>query len=159
MKNLDLDSIDVLSHIIKKMIEYQFSIDSKLYEINPLKVQKILYCCYGIVLAEHGMRLTKEHPKGWTYGPAFPRAYNAHCKNKFDLSKDPIDQDSFPEDIRNDIDDTIKHFGAFKTNTLVNWTHEVNGPWYISTQNGSNLYSDINDDLISHYFRIRVIKK
>lgn len=150
MENLELDSVQVLSHIIKKMIDYG-------YLINYTKVQKVLYCCYGVVLATYNKRLCKEHPKAWSFGPAFPRAYNAHKKNKYNLSDDPISSDGFPEDIRTDIDDTIKYFGKFKASSLVNWSHQVNSPWFISTNNGKELYTNINDDLIKFYFRDQVI--
>lgn len=42
--------------------------------ISKTQAQKLLYCCYGIVLAAFDERLTDEHPKAWPGGPIFPRA-------------------------------------------------------------------------------------
>ena len=76
MNDLNFDSIGVLAYIIKCCAKFN-------YFINYTKAQKLLYCCYGVILAQFNIRLTKEHPKAWQYGPVFPRAFNAQHKNLF----------------------------------------------------------------------------
>lgn len=42
------------------------------YEHNITKIQKLVYCAYGVVLAARGIRLCDESPKAGQYGPVFP---------------------------------------------------------------------------------------
>lgn len=67
--NQELDSLDMAAYIVKYCA-------MKNYFINLTKLQKLLYCCYGAVLAYSGIRLIKEHPKAWDHGPVFPRVYD-----------------------------------------------------------------------------------
>ena len=53
--------------------------------LNITKLQKLMYCCYGVVLAKTGLRLTDEHPEAWQYGPVFPDALK--CVQFFDLEE------------------------------------------------------------------------
>lgn len=51
------------------------------HPLNKTQAQKLLYCCYGAILAQFDERLTDEHPKAWPYGPVFPRTVNDINKN------------------------------------------------------------------------------
>ncbi len=145
------DSIGVISYIVKKCMEYG-------YDVNLIKAQKLLYCCYGTVLAQFNVRLCREHPKAWQYGPAFPRAYNAHRKNKIDYdAEDPISAPDCPDYIKYMVDATIQHFGKCKACELSDWTHREGSPWHVSSNNGEHLYEDISDSLIRIYFK-KIIK-
>ena len=53
---------------------------------NRTKAQKLLYCCYGAILAEFNERLTDEHPKAWMYGPVFPRTFNDINKKRLTVA-------------------------------------------------------------------------
>ena len=59
------DSLQVMAYIIKRCKQ-------KGIYVNITKLQKLLYCCYGVVLAKFGVRLTDERPEAWQYGPVFP---------------------------------------------------------------------------------------
>jgi uncharacterized phage-associated protein len=39
-------------------------------------LQAVLYIAYGIFLSERKIRITKEHPQMWRYGPVFARVYS-----------------------------------------------------------------------------------
>lgn len=149
MARFEYDSIGVLAHILKQCAALG-------YDCGYTKAQKLLYCCYGVVLAAYDARLTKEHPKAWQHGPAFPRAFNAHHKGRIDYSSDPI--------IKNDaefietIDSTIATFGKYTASALVNWSHRPGSPWSLCSADGQTLYIDIADQVITEYFKNHVLK-
>lgn len=146
-----------LTHIILKCADLG-------YEINLTKGQKLLFCCYGSVLAIFDKRLCDEAPKAWHYGPAFPRAYKHHRDNVLDLNKDElvayVDKNKTDENqkILKLIDECIEFFGKYNASTLVNWTHKENSPWYVASQGGKALFGPIADTLISNYFK-KIIKE
>lgn len=150
MNDLNFDSIGVLAYIIKCCAKFN-------YFINYTKAQKLLYCCYGVILAQFNIRLTKEHPKAWQYGPVFPRAFNAQHKNKIDLAKDPILSDQCPPEVRYLVYETVRHFGSKSAETLSRWSHEAGSPWCIASDNGINLYKELDDNVIRQYFLDNVI--
>ena len=51
------------------------------------------------------------------------------------------------------IDTTLNFFGRYNAGTLVNWTHDEDGPWFKSTNGGKVLQKEIPDNLISDYFK------
>ena len=145
------DSIGVLSYIIKRCSLLG-------YDVNFTKAQKLLYCCYGTVLGQFGLRLCKEHPKAWQYGPAFPRAYSAHRKNRIDFDElDPISNSNCPDYVKYMVDETIRHFGRYNATSLSDWTHQPGSPWSICSNHGEHLYGDLSDAIIGDYFRTQVI--
>lgn len=152
----EYDSIDVLAHILTKCSALG-------YDCGYTKAQKLLYCCYGVVLAVYNRRLTKEHPKCWQYGPAFPRAFNAHHKGKIEFDKDPFIKFNLsdPEDkeFLETIDSTIENFGKYTAGQLVEWSHRPSSPWAICSANGQNLYGNVADPVIREFFKERVLKK
>ena len=62
------------SNVMAFVIRFCQSADAPIH-VDKAKSQKLLYCCYGAVLAETNERLTDEHPKAWPYGPVFPRTF------------------------------------------------------------------------------------
>lgn len=150
MQDINLDSIKVLAYIIKKCAALG-------YDINYTKAQKLLYCCYGTVLGQFEIRLCKEHPKAWQYGPAFPRAFRAHHKNDIDFTDDPISKENFNKAVKYVIDETIKFFGNKSASFLSSWTHIKGSPWSICSNNGKHLYIDIDDEIIKQYFKNNVL--
>lgn len=71
----EFDSNDVMAYI------HDYCAKNNIY-VNVTKLQKLLYCCYGVVLAALDERLTSEHPQAWEHGPVFPRTFNAIKKQK-----------------------------------------------------------------------------
>ena len=62
------DSIDVAAYVTKQCAQKNFF-------VNLTKIQKLVFCVYGAVLATSGERICKDHPKAWPHGPVFPRIY------------------------------------------------------------------------------------
>lgn len=61
----------VANYIIKKSNELD-------YDINNLKLQKILYFLQAEYLSENGKRLFDEHMEKWKYGPVTPSVYHEY---------------------------------------------------------------------------------
>ncbi len=63
------DSRDVAAYIAQQC-------RTKGIEYNNTKIQKLLYCAYGILLAWAGEHICDEYPRAWDYGPVFPKVFN-----------------------------------------------------------------------------------
>lgn len=75
MQELNLNSKDIASFVVKFCAVQN-------YFINLTKLQKLIFCCYGVALAEGNIRICKEHPKAWDHGPVFPQVYKLTSKNR-----------------------------------------------------------------------------
>lgn len=96
---------------------------------NKTKVQKLLYCCYGVFLAKFDERLTDEHPKAWMYGPVFPRTFNDINKGRLTVGMaNQFEQDCEPDKL-SVINKTIDVFGKYSAGALSNWSHLDGSPW------------------------------
>ena len=146
------DSLEVVAYIIKRC-------DQKGIYVNITKLQKLLYCCYGVVLAKFGVRLTDEHPEAWQYGPVFPetlRSIQFFGKEAF-LQKETPDVDAAPAEMRALIDATLEHFGQHTALKLSNWTHLPGSPWSKTSRDGQFFFDDLDDDDIKTYFSEKVL--
>ncbi len=150
MEELDLDSIDVAAYIVRWCVDFN-------YYVNITKLQKLLYCVYGVLLAEEDTRICREHPKAWEHGPVFPRVYRFTKKCELGLitelaSRKQSIRPYLSQEQAVLIRDAVGAFGKFNAQQLVNWTHRPGSSWAVSTDNGKNLYDKIPDELIKEYF-------
>ncbi|MDO5530903.1 Panacea domain-containing protein [Sutterella sp.] len=98
-------------------------------EVNNTKAQKLLYCCYGAVLAATDERLTDEHPRKWPYGPVFPRTFNDIKKGRLTVEMaQQFERDCPPESLQL-INQTITVFGRYTASQLSSWSHRAGSPW------------------------------
>lgn len=51
--------------------------DQKGIPLNTTKLQKLLFCCCGTVLAKGNLPLLDERPQAWAHGPVFPASLRA----------------------------------------------------------------------------------
>lgn len=147
-------SLDIASWIARTCNEFR-------YHYNNTKIQKLLYCCYGSVLAAYGTRLCDEYPRAWQYGPVFPRVFNYIKKRRGEISVYNLDFEVTPdEDIF--LHKVIEVFGKYDAVPLSEWTHKAGSPWDIVVNRidgeGGGLQNIIPDDLIARYFKEYVIK-
>ncbi len=97
--------------------------------LTKTQAQKILYCCYGIIMARFNERLTDEHPKAWPYGPVFPRTLNDINKGRLTVEMAQEFREKCPKDWREWIDLTIRTFWGYTATQLSNWSHMAGSPW------------------------------
>ena len=145
------DSIDVAAYVTKECAQKNFF-------VNLTKIQKLVFCVYGAVLATSGERICKDHPKAWPHGPVFPRIYKYTKRHADGIVEALMSHEENLTSILNErqkkiIDTTLNFFGRYNAGTLVNWTHDEDGPWFKSTNRGKVLQKEIPDNLISDYFK------
>lgn len=97
--------------------------------INSTKAQKLLYCCYGAVLAQTNQRLTDEHPKAWLYGPVFPRISDDINKKRLNVGMAEEFKTACPHDVLKLVNQTITTFGKYTATQLTNWSCLMDSPW------------------------------
>lgn len=151
MKEIALDSIDIASFIVKHCALSN-------YFINLTKLQKLLYCCYGVMLAAFDERICSEHPKAWPHGPVFPRVYNITSKNRDGFVQYLLEYKDkcanfFSEDELLLLKKTINAYAKYSSGKLVEWSHLPGSPW-----SQTKLQDPIDDSVIKKYFEQRLIK-
>ncbi|MBO8414876.1 MAG: DUF4065 domain-containing protein [Proteobacteria bacterium] len=144
---LNLESKALLSHIICRCAALGL-------HCSPVKSQKLLYLCYGRVLAECGLRLTNEQPKIWRSGPAFPKAWQAQREHRLKLDQGAeLMAERCPQHILQVIDQTIESFGRYSAETLSVWLRRPGSAWATGSQQGKFLYQDLSDELTAACFK------
>ena len=145
-----VDSLQMMAYIIKRC-------DVLGVELNITKLQKLMYCCYGVVLGKCGLRLIDEYPAAWQYGPVFPAALRAVQFFHIDgVRKNQVDV-SLPQNVVKLIDETLSVFGKNSATALSRWTHLPGSPLDKASLGGKILYGRISDNDIQDYFRNKVL--
>lgn len=147
--SLELDVIDVASYITKACANKNFF-------VNLTKIQKLVFCVYGAVLATSGERICKEHPIGQPHGPVFTSIYNLHSADGIVealLAHKEKVENKLTSLQKHIIEITIDMFGKYNAGTLVNWTKTEEGPWDQATKGGRKVHIVIADNLIAEYFK------
>lgn len=119
---MEFSSSDVMAYIL-----YKSQKDER--PLNKTQAQKILYCCYGAVLAKYNERLTDEHPKAWPYGPVFPRTINDINKQRLTVGMAQEIEKQWSSDLKKLIDQTICTFSVYTATQLSRWSHVTGSPW------------------------------
>lgn len=137
---MEFRSSQVLAYVITKA-------KSNGASVSTAKSQRLLYICYGAVLAKYGKRLTDEHPAALQYGPAFPRALS-DLQNGL-LSAPMVDafQERCPKGILELINRSLHRFESKTAEDLSKWSKKANSPW-AKVAPGEPL----SDDDIAHFF-------
>lgn len=139
------NSIDVAAFIAKYVA-------NKNQYINLTKLQKLMYCVYGAVLAFTGDHICKEHPKAWEHGPVFCKLYD-YAKKHCELIEALLHHDEHVDSMISDdqiklIDNVLEIFSEYNAGTLVNWSCHPNGPWRACVKNGKVSHKELSDELI-----------
>lgn len=143
---LEYPSIKVASYIANICEEFG-------YHINNTKIQKLLYCCYGSVLAVLDQRLCDEYPRAWQYGPVYPRVFKYINKKGISKLLDECHDLDAPEEVTQLIKETVRVFGKFSASSLSDWTHRQDSPWYTALHElDGEPNGFIPDSIIQDYF-------
>lgn len=145
------DSRDVAAYIAqqcrKKGISY-----------NNTKIQKLLYCVYGVMLAKESFRICDESPKAWPYGPVFPKVFKyIHNGENIDLYSFRLEKE-LPQDKKDIIGAVLDFFGKFTASQLSGWSHKEGSPWSKAVSaEGAGWNVVVQDEDIIPYFRENVL--
>ena len=152
MQTLDLSAIDIASFVTKFCALNN-------YFINITKLQKLVYCCYGVVLAAQDTRLCKEHPKTWTNGPVFTKIYKAQALHQgvIEFLLD-YNSKSIPSETKDLVVETLDVFVKYNAGQLVRWSKQSDGPWK-SDVTANGYFRKMDDMKIKNYFEKTPLKK
>ncbi|MBQ1498462.1 MAG: DUF4065 domain-containing protein [Sphingomonas sp.] len=92
-------------------------------DIDPMKLQKLLYYANGWWLATHGAPLLNENPQVWRYGPVFRGLYGAFARFGRDDIGGPVRGGPFTADppfLTNELD-------AVEARQLLAWIWDEHG--------------------------------
>ena len=124
--------------------------------LNKTQMQKILYICYGISLANNEQLFNDDSPKAWPFGPVFPIAYKKYSESypepittveRARYSQIPMLQTIF---------NVVARYCRYSSRALSEWSHEINGPWWrtvYENPDGVKWNRDMDSSVISNYFR------
>lgn len=135
-------------------------------EYNNTKIQKLLYCAYGCLLAWKGERICDEYPRAWQFGPVFPRVFR-YIHKRGDIALHSSVVADAPENEKASlvqvVDKVLEVFGKMSASALSAWSHKAGSPWDIvvngdSTNEAAGMNSFMPDEFIRHYFREKVLQ-
>ncbi|WP_288682537.1 type II toxin-antitoxin system antitoxin SocA domain-containing protein [uncultured Eubacterium sp.] len=156
----------ILESISEKMLITISYIYSRVGEITPLVLQKILYYIQAIYMLNYGEPLFEEVCYAYIQGPIYENVYKAFKDFKYNPMEDDrfiIFKDRFQnisEDEKKIIDMVIDSFGIYSEKTLEKITHNEE-PWSEVYEEGivyEYTKKKISNDAIKSYFN-RISKK
>lgn len=156
MIELELESKDIASYVVKYCAKAN-------YFINLTKLQKLVFCCYGVALAYDNIRICREHPKAWDHGPVFPQVYKITSKNRDGFVQMLLEYpdkclEKIPAPVLEIINKCLNVFGKYNAGQLVAWSHREEGPWNTSIKK-NGMYKNMDDEAICEYFAKYVVTK
>lgn len=138
-----------------KLIKVSKYIISKMYDVTPLALQKLLYYSQAFYNMFTEKNLFEDDCEAWVYGPVYRDVYDYYkdYKGRGINSDEDIRLDNYIEEYV--VDAVIKYFGCYNTSILVSMTH-LEKPWIFSRKGLSDDQASnkiIEKDLISSYFK------
>jgi uncharacterized phage-associated protein len=132
------------------------------YDLTHLKVQKLLYIAFGCHAAKHNEFMFYDPIEAWQYGPVVQSVYQDLKWTGSDIIKRPItlewggvetpilgdDRQKEVETLQN----VFTHFGSFTASQLVRWSHEIDGPWDETYDDGRGRLKEICKQKIRRHF-------
>jgi uncharacterized phage-associated protein len=109
--------------------------------ITNLQLQKILYFVWGEYYARFNNDLFVEKFSAWEYGPVIPEIYHSFKNNSNQRIRDRLHKIDYRTgkkivlasqlecDARDFLENCIKKYAKVQAGTLVDWSHNKNGPW------------------------------
>ena len=145
------DSRDVAAYIAQQCRERGI-------EYNNTKIQKLLYCVYGVMLAWKGERICDEYPRLWPYGPVFPKVFKFIDKGQEIASYSDFFEDAANRDERVVVSRVLDRYGHFSAVALSEWSHNPRSAWSKTKDEGAPWNSFIPDEYIATYFKEYVVE-
>jgi uncharacterized phage-associated protein len=111
-------------------------------QIDPLKLQKLIYFANGWHLAKYGTPLIREPIHAWKYGPVVESVYHAfkhYGGQRITATGSEPDETIEAQQTRELLDEVWKHFGHYNGLALSNLSHDPDGPWAQRTRGGPSL--------------------
>lgn len=99
--------------------------------MTNLRLQKLLYFAQGWHLARYGKPLFDAPLQAWAYGPVVPEVYQKYRENgKQGITTNERTSSSvFTQQEYDLLLDVAREYDKYATGTLVEMSHDPNGPW------------------------------
>jgi len=158
----------------KAIANYFFELATKEgKQIEPLKMQKLVYFAHGWYLAFTGMPLLNEYVEAWQYGPVIPDLYHAFKQYgsgpitspaysmradgstiRFIVPRiyDVADEEglSFVKQLLDRVWEVYKSYTGIQLSSM---THQPDTPWYATREATNGMKNaDIPNERIREYF-------
>lgn len=121
--------------------------------LSPLKLQKLLFYCYGVALAfDFDEEIGLLNFEAWKYGPVEPIAYR-HFKayGSSYISMPNIEEGRFSSSLQNKLRTALKIYGNLAPMDLVRQTH-LELPWIEAWEKGG---VSIKSEVIKNHFHMK----
>lgn len=127
---------------------------------SNLKINKLLYICFGFYGATYGKFLFNDKIEAWQYGPVIPSVYHAFNNGYFDNNTDFLLKDKQ----KDSIDKVLSIYGTKAPFLLVDLTHQQNTPWsnaYVSEKKHIQIEKQAIIDYYKNFIRLsnRLVKE
>ena len=147
-----------LTYEHSKLYNVALYIISKLEEITPLALQKILYFTYGFSEKFLNKKIFNENPEAWVHGPIYKDVYDSFSYYKYDfINYSDILKDYdyvLTEEEKEYLDKIITFFGGYSAKVLREMTH-LTDPWKatrVGLKDDEKSARIIENDVIEKYF-------
>lgn len=159
MSNLNQNKSTINPSDVAKYFLYRSMQDGEL--VSPLKMQKLVYYAYALILAKKGKKLFDEKIEAWANGPVVPTLYQELKR----YGSSPINEDylgfsseedvaefmqKFPEEVLDSLDKVYSEYMTKTAFELVVLTHSEK-PWVEARKGLKNTEASsnpISDELI-----------
>ena len=124
-------------------------------DVDPLKIQKLVYCLHGWHLAVRGHPAVGERFEAWPHGPVLASLYHQFKQYRYHRivglasDIDPISGNQSTLAVSEDDDQFFNVFNRvwarykdYSGQQLSDMTHQPNTPWSYARQNGMQYISD-----------------
>ncbi|MTV38050.1 Panacea domain-containing protein [Duganella radicis] len=140
-------------------------------QLNPMKLQKLVYYAAGWFAGYTGKPLLNEAPQAWQYGPVFPSLYQAFKEfgsrpvskkaSTFDAQRFDFVEASEPEDsaIRQFLDNVWNSYRRYTDIALSEMSHAAGSPWDLTWRRSDGIRNvSIPFELMRDHFRLAAEK-
>ena len=145
------ESRDVAAYIAQEC-------DKRGIEYNNTKIQKLMYCCYGVSLAYANERICDEYPRVWPHGPVFPKVFKCYQKMNGVAGYSTVFRDTATEKQKNIVEAVLDCYGKYNAGSLSAWSHQEGSPWWkLVKLEDAPWNSFMPDEYIQNFFKGEIV--
>jgi uncharacterized phage-associated protein len=145
---LMLDSIEFARYIIARANQTQ----TDPIQIDEAKLHKLVYICDGYLCAA-GIKLMRESPRAWNFGPIYPRLHK-HYRQVAKPCKETTIKELNKANVMSVVDKVLTTYGNQSNQALALWSIRPGSPWQNALERAwGSMNSPINKNDMQAYFQ------
>lgn len=120
--------------------------------LTIMQLLKLVYISHGWHLEMYRAPLFANRIEAWKFGPVIPDIYNAFRKQGIEANR-TVDASGLPISTNDQglLEQIYTGYGNMSAQRLSDLTHELGGPWDISTKKYGYFAPIANDVILPHY--------